>query len=102
MELTDSSWRVLGFGYLIFCAVVVAVERHFGASETMSILDRFLVVPAGWGFAVHGIQSGYVRGRFSLVERSESPVTFWINIAFYLLVGLFFFGWGLLGIFGLS
>lgn len=44
---------------------------------------------------VHGLQSGYVRGRFSTIERDESPITYWVNIGFYFLAGLFFVWWGL-------
>jgi hypothetical protein len=93
--MTERKWLYLAIAYAAFCAIAIAAESHRLHHEPMSTaMDKLLVAPFGWGFAAYGLQFGYVYGRFSRVERSESPFTFWINIAFYFLFGLFLFYWG--------
>ncbi len=80
--MTDKSWRIIAIAYFVLCALALAIESHFSHREPMaSPMDKILLAPVLWGFPAYGIWSGYVRGRFSRVERSESTITFWINIA---------------------
>jgi hypothetical protein len=99
--MSDKTRRFLLIAYLLLCAVAIAIEQHISKREPISSpMDKILLAPLVWGFAVYGIQEGYVRGRLSRVERSYSPITFWINIAVYLLIGLVSFYWGVSDAFG--
>lgn len=94
--MTDKALRNLAITYVVLYVLIIVIERHnLPRGAPMSTMDELLTAPICWGFATYGVLAGYVRGRFSRVERSESPVTFWINIGFYVLVGLLFFGAGI-------
>jgi hypothetical protein len=97
MQMTEKTWWFTVGAYLVFFLGFIFVERHGMQRAPMSSIDKVLVAPICWGFAFYGIQTGYVRGRFSRVERSESPFTFWLNIAFYSVVGFLFFWIGATG-----
>jgi hypothetical protein len=92
--MTDRNWRLLLFCYLVPYLIVIGLERHYRHPASMTPLAMLLTAPIVLGFAAHGVQNGYVRGRFSRVERDDSPVTYWINIGFYLAFGLGMFCWG--------
>lgn len=93
--MTTKTWRLFAIAYLILYVAAIAIERHGLKRGPMSAMDMMLIAPIFWGLAVYGIQNGYVRGRFSRVECSESPLTFWINITVYFLIRLGFFCWGI-------
>jgi hypothetical protein len=93
--MTDRAWRFLLFGYLAPYLIAIGLEVHYRHPASMTPLAMMLTAPIVLGFAAHGVQFGYVRGRFSRVEREDSPVTFWINIGFYVAFGLGMFCWGL-------
>lgn len=94
--MSNKSWIVLAIAYFAFCALITVIEGPGIHHEPLSTrLDKLLVVPMWWGFMVHDIQYGEVRGRFSRVDRTESPITFWVNIAVYFLLGIFFFWWAI-------
>jgi hypothetical protein len=94
--MTEKFLRNLAIAYVALYILIIVSERHgLPRGTPMSTMDEFITAPICWGFATYGVLAGYVRGRFSRVERSESPVTFWINIGFYVLVGLLFFGAGI-------
>jgi hypothetical protein len=94
--MSNKSWIVMALSYAAFCVLVTVIEGPGFHHEPLSTrLDRLLAVPFCWGLMAHGLQYGYVRGRFSTVERDESPVTYWVNIAAFFLLGSFFFGWAL-------
>ena len=93
--MTDKALRDLAIAYVARYILIVVIERYkLPRGTPMSPMDEFLTAPICWGFATHDVLAGYVRGRVSRVERSESPVTFWINIGFHVLAGLLFFGSG--------
>ena len=93
--MTDKTWRYIAIAYAVVCALALLIESRVSHLEPMaSPMDKILLAPILWGFAAYGVWSGYVRGRFSRVERSESPITFWVNIAFLVLFGLIMFCWG--------
>jgi hypothetical protein len=90
--MTGKTWRFLAIAYLALYGVAIAFEIHHHRDRlSMSPMMMILTAPIAWGFAFHGVQNDYVRGRFSRVERWDSPLTFWINIAFYLGFGLVLF-----------
>jgi len=96
--MSNKSWIILGLSYAAFCVLVTFVEGpalHHAALSTR--LDRFLAAPFCWGLMAHGLQNGYVRGRFSTVERDDSPITYWVNIAVLFLLGLLFIAWAVAG-----
>jgi hypothetical protein len=95
MQMTTKTWRILTIAYLVLYVVAIAIERLGLKRGPMSAMDMIFIAPFLWGLAVYGFQNGFVRGRFSRVERSESPLTFWINITVYFLIGLGFFCWGI-------
>jgi len=92
--MSDKSWRYLAIGYGLLYAVFFVIERHGMGRAPMSPLERIFMAPILWGLAIHGLQHGAVRGRFSTVERARRPLAFWLNILFYSLFGLLLFGWG--------
>jgi hypothetical protein len=94
--MTDRTWRFLLFGYLLPYLIAIGLERHYRHPASMTPMAMMITAPIVLGFAAHGVQNGYVRGRFSRVEREDSPVTFWTNIGFYVAFGLVMFCWGLL------
>jgi hypothetical protein len=75
--------------YLVFYVVAIAIERHGLERGPMSPVDRILTAPILWGFALYGVQRGSVMGRFSRIDRSANPFTFWITVTFEFLFGLF-------------
>jgi hypothetical protein len=92
--MSNKSWIILAISYAAFCVLVNFVEGpgfHHAALSTR--LDKLLAAPFCWGLMSHGLQSGYVKGRFSTVERDDSPVTYWVNIVLLFLLGLFFVWW---------
>jgi len=94
--MTNKSWIILALAYAAICVLVTVVEGPGWHHEPLSTrLDKFLCVPSIWGLMIHDLQFGAVRGRFSTVERDKSPITFWINIAVYFLLGAFFLWWGM-------
>jgi hypothetical protein len=93
--MTNNSWRNLAVTYLALYMVAIAIERHGFERGPMSPIERILTAPILWGFAVYGFQRGSVLGRFSWIDRSEKPFSFWTLIAFEFLYGLFLFCWGI-------
>ena len=93
--MTSKSWRYLAVTYLVLYLVAIAIERHGLQRGPMSPIERIITAPILWGLAVYGVQSGSVMGRFSWVDRSENPLTFWIIVTFEFLFGLFLFCWGI-------
>ncbi len=82
-------------GYIVFFVVVMAIESHGNFDRApLTPLDKILYAPIMFGLVAYGLKTGSVQGRFSTVYRSERPITFWINIKFYCLFGLFMFCWG--------
>jgi hypothetical protein len=95
MPLTVRTWRILGIAYVLLFLAYSAIQRHGLKRGPMSPMELMLLAPIFWGLTVYCVQFGYVRGRFSRVERSDSPFTFWLNILFIAGVGFVSFGWGL-------
>jgi hypothetical protein len=93
--MTNNSWRNLAVTYLALYMVAIAIERHGFERGPMSPIERILTAPILWGFAVYGFQRGSVLGRFSWIDRSEKPFSFWTLTAFEFLYGLFLFCWGI-------
>jgi hypothetical protein len=94
--MNEKTWRFLGYAYLLIYIVSVASERRgLRVENTPTTLDKLFAAPIFWGLAVDGIRTGSVYGRFSTVERSDRPFTFWMSIATYCLIGLLFFAWGI-------
>lgn len=92
--MSDRAWRFLAIGYGLFYAVFFVIERHGMARAPMSPLERIFMVPILWGLALHGLQQGAVRARFSTIDRARRPAAFWLHILFYSLFGLLLFAWG--------
>lgn len=92
--MSDKAWRFLAIGYGLFYAVFFAIERHGMERAPMSALERIFMAPILWGLALHALQHGALRTRFSTIDRAGRPVAFWLNILFYSLFGLLLFGWG--------
>ena len=93
--MTSKTWRYLAITYLALYVVAIAIERLGLKRGPMSPMDMILSAPILWGFALYGIQHGAVLGRYSWIDRSESPATFWILVTFGFLSGLFLFCWGI-------
>lgn len=94
--MTRKTGRNVVIAYLVLCVIAIAVESRVTHRKPMSSpMDKILLAPIAWGFAVYGVLDGFVRGRLSTVERSERPFTFWTNIVFYVLFGLVCLGWGI-------
>jgi hypothetical protein len=93
--MTSRNWRYLTVTYLVFYVTAIAFERHGFERGPMSPMEKILSAPIMWGMAVHGVQGGSVMGRFSRVDRSEKPLTFWMIVTFQFLFGLFLFCWGI-------
>ena len=89
--MSNKSWIILAISYAAFCVLVTFLEGPGFHHEALSTrLDKLLAAPFCWGLMVHGLQTGYVRGRFSTVERDDSPVTYWFNIVLFFVLGLLF------------
>ena len=82
---------MLTIAYLVFYVLVIAVERHGFGRGPMSPIERIFIAPLLWCFAGYGLASGFVAGRFSMVDRNENPAGFWSSITFMVLFGLFCF-----------
>jgi hypothetical protein len=95
LPMTSKTWRNLAVTYLVFCIVAIAIERHGLERGPMSPIEKILTAPILWGLAVYGYQRDSVMGRFSWIDRSEKPFSFWTVIAFEFLYGLFLFCWGI-------
>lgn len=96
--MSNRSWIILAISYAAFCVLVTFLEGPGFHHEALSTrLDKLLAAPFCWGLMAHGLQSGYVRGRFSTVERDDSPITYWVNIALFFVLGLFFVWWAAVG-----
>ena len=93
--MTSKALRYLGFAYLVFYVVAIAIERHGFERGPMSPIERIFAAPILWGLAVYGVQSGSVMGRISLVDRSEKPSTFWVTVTIEFLFGIFIICWGI-------
>jgi hypothetical protein len=93
--MTSRAQLYLAVTYLVFYVVAIAIERHGLERGPMSPLERILTAPILWGLAVYGVQRGSVMGRFSWIDRSESPIAFWLTVTFEFLFGLFLFCWGI-------
>jgi hypothetical protein len=92
--MSNKSWIILAISYAALCVLVTFVEGPGFHHEALSTrLDKLLAAPFCWGLMLHGLQFGYVKGRFSTVERDDSPVTYWVNIVLLFLLGLFFVWW---------
>jgi hypothetical protein len=99
--MTSRMWRYLTVTYLAFYVAAIAIERHgFFERGPMTPVEKILTAPIMWGLAVYGVQEGSVMGRFSWVDRSEKPSTFWIIVTFEVLYGLFLFCWGVRDAYG--
>jgi hypothetical protein len=95
VQMTSKTWRYLATTYLVVYVVAIAIERHGLERGPMSPMDMILSAPILWGFAVHGIQQGSLPGRYSWVDRPETPFAFWIIVTCGFLYGLFLFCWGI-------
>lgn len=85
-------------GYLVFYLAAMTLEHHgttFDKNQPASPLDKILFAPVMFGLVFYGLQTSSLPGRFTTIQRSEKPFTFWFNLIFYLLYGLFMLGWGL-------
>jgi hypothetical protein len=87
LPMTSKTWRNLAVTYLVFCIVAIAIERHGLERGPMSPIEKILTAPILWGLAVYGYQRDSVMGRFSWIDRSEKPFSFWTLIAFEFLYG---------------
>jgi hypothetical protein len=93
--MTSKRWRYLAVTYLVLYLVAIAIERHGLQRGPMSPIERIITATILWGLAVYGVQSGSVMGRYSWIDRSENPLTFWFIVTFEFLFGLFLFCWGI-------
>jgi hypothetical protein len=95
LPMSSKTWRNLAVTYLVLCVVAFAIERHGLERGPMSPIEKILAAPILWGLAIYGLQRDSVMGRFSWIDRSEKPVSFWTLIAFEFLYGIFLFCWGI-------
>ena len=93
--MASKTWRYLALGYLVFYFVAIVIERHGIERAPMSPLERILTAPILLGFVVYGLQRGSLAGRFSSVDRSENPITFWTLVTLGFMYGVFLFCWGM-------
>jgi hypothetical protein len=100
--MADKAWRNLAIAYLAFFFVAITIERHgmegLARRGPMSPLELILAAPLSWGYGFYAIQRGSVWWRLSSTERSESPITFWSIVSFFLLFGVFLFSLGIHGL----
>jgi hypothetical protein len=90
----DILTRYLEITYLIIFVAVSALDWHAVWRGPMSPMEKILVAPILWGLAAHGICHGSALGRWSQIDRSQRPYSFWTIVIFELLFGLFLFCWG--------
>ena len=95
--MTNMAWRIVLAAYVAFYLVAIAIERHGLANLShrgpMTVLELFLTAPIAWGYVAYALQSGSIHWsaywRFTVVERDDRPVAYWLAVAFFFLYGAF-------------
>ena len=88
--------RNVMLGYIAFVVVTILASHGGFQRHTSSPLDLILGAPIPFGFGVFAIHNGWISSRYSaVIDREESPVTFWFYVAFALLLGAGMFLWGI-------
>jgi hypothetical protein len=93
--MTNRAWRILLAVYIAFYVVAIAIERHGLANlshrDPMTALELFLTAPFAWGYVAYALQSGSIHWssywRLTTVERDDSPVAYWLAVAFFFFYG---------------
>lgn len=97
MHLTKKTWIILGVAYgLLWVAYGATGKSAF--DHPITPMEAILFSPLAFGFSIYCIQFGHVTSRITKVERSETPVKFWINIALLLGISLAITLWGILNL----
>lgn len=93
-DMYSKTQRNVIIGYIVF-AMVAILARHGGFDRhTSTPFDLILGAPIPFFFGVFALQNGWIRSRYSTIDRDEAPVTFWFYVAFALLLGVGMFLWG--------
>ena len=87
--------RKILFAYLVFYIVIVLLEGHRFRRVPLIPLELIFFSPILFAAGVFTIQNGAFRGGFSMIYRSDSPLTFWFGVAFVLFDGFVLLGWGM-------
>jgi hypothetical protein len=90
--------RLVMFGYIAL-AIVALLLVHGGHNRHTSLpADLIIGAPIPFGFGVFAIQNGWINTRYSILDREESPVSYWFYVALALAVGAGMFTWGVWGV----
>lgn len=95
---TKTQFKIV-IGYALFVILFAHFKKHGLESGQMTPLSAILYAPIPLAFSVFGIQNGWVIGKFCVIDRDESPISFWVLVAIGLVAGLGLFLWGLRGLF---
>jgi hypothetical protein len=101
--MTTMAWRIVLAVYIAFYVVAIAIERHGFANlsqrEPMTAIELFLTAPFAWGYVAYALQSGSIHWssywRLTTIERDDSPVAYWLVVAFFFVYGAFLIVLGL-------
>jgi hypothetical protein len=97
--MTNMAWRIVLAVYMVFYLAAIAIERHGLANLShrgpMTAFELFLTAPLAWGYVAYALQSGSIHWRFTTVDRDDSPVAYWLTVAFVFLYGAFLIVLGL-------
>lgn len=93
--MTNTAWRVVLVMYVAFWFLAIAVERHgfatFFGRAPMTAFELFITVPFFWGYVIYSLQMGFIhwtsRWRPITIERNDSPLRYWLVLAFHFLYG---------------
>jgi hypothetical protein len=82
------------YGTLVYCLVIGVAEVVLGTQHEgdriMPSHVRLLFAPAMLSFGAQAIYAGQVRVRWGgTAAREESPITFWISVGVYMLLGCY-------------
>jgi hypothetical protein len=94
--MTNMAWRIVLAAYMAFYLVAIAIERHGFANLShrgpMTAAELFLTVPFAWGYVAYALQSGSIQWsalwRFTIIERDDRPVAYWLAVGFVFLYGV--------------
>lgn len=94
MHFSKRNWLIIGVTYIV---VFFACNILFGPGIDKAPLSPYQAIffaPIFWWFSLFCIQSGNIHTKFAHIEREDSPLAFWLNVAIVSGIGLAFFLWG--------
>lgn len=94
-EMYSKTQRTIVILYIAFVIVTILARRGGFARQTSTPIDLILGAPIPFGFGVFAIHNGWINTRYSIVNRDDSPASFWFYVALALLIGAGMFLWGL-------